>query len=158
MFAWLQWIIIADEEEAHGGYQELKQLHQGSVTPIWPHLHPSQQLNNADWDDGRLLQMTCLCPILINGHSGDRRLTTSNVQLHQNNMCRLADSSNTMLKVGPTSMSVFILSCSCSVSCRPACVQSYCSTWSKLSIQCSPTLTRVSRPQSASNSGTSSPG
>ena len=41
MLARLQWVIIADKEEAHGGYQELKQLHQGGVAPIWPYLHPS---------------------------------------------------------------------------------------------------------------------
>ena len=47
MLAWLQWVIVTDEEKAHGGYQELKQLHQGGVTPIWSHLHPLQQLNSA---------------------------------------------------------------------------------------------------------------
>jgi len=37
----LQGVIVTDEEEAHGSHQELKQLHQGGVTPIWPHLYPS---------------------------------------------------------------------------------------------------------------------
>ncbi len=41
MLVGLQGVIVADEEEAHGSYQELKQLHQGGVTPIWPHLYPS---------------------------------------------------------------------------------------------------------------------
>lgn len=47
MFSWLQWVIVTDEEEAHGGYQELKQFHQRGIAPIWPHLHPSQQVNSA---------------------------------------------------------------------------------------------------------------
>jgi len=41
MLVGLQGVIVTDEEEAHGSHQELKQLHQGGVTPIWPHLHPS---------------------------------------------------------------------------------------------------------------------
>ncbi len=41
MLVGLQGVIVADEEEAHGSHQELKQLHQGGVTPIWPHLYPS---------------------------------------------------------------------------------------------------------------------
>ena len=41
MLVGLQGVIVTDEEEAHGSHQELKQLHQGGVTPIWPHLYPS---------------------------------------------------------------------------------------------------------------------
>jgi len=41
MLMGLQGVIITDEEEAHGSHQELKQLHQGGVPPIWPHLYPS---------------------------------------------------------------------------------------------------------------------
>lgn len=48
MFAWFQGVVITDEEEAHGSHQELKQLHQGGVTPIWPHLHRSHfQVDSA---------------------------------------------------------------------------------------------------------------
>ena len=65
MFARLQWVIITDEEEAHGGHQELKQLHQGGVTPIWPHLHPSPRVNNADCDVAYLTYMTGLRPCAV---------------------------------------------------------------------------------------------
>ncbi len=41
MLVGLQGVIVTDEEEAHGSHQELKQLHQGGVTSIWPHLYPS---------------------------------------------------------------------------------------------------------------------
>ena len=40
MLVGLQGVIVTDEEEAHGSHQELKQLHQGGVTPVRPHLYP----------------------------------------------------------------------------------------------------------------------
>ena len=51
MFAWLQGVIVTDEKEAHGGYQELKQLHQRGVTPVRPHLHrPDHSIMHLHYD------------------------------------------------------------------------------------------------------------
>ena len=88
MFAWLQWVVVTDEEEAHGGYQELKQLHQGGVAPIWPHLHPSQQLNcccSADCDVAYLFTHDRRVS-LFSGHTGDGTLLACQIPLHQNTM------------------------------------------------------------------------
>lgn len=52
MLAGLQGVIVADEEEAHGGHQELKQLHQGGIPSIWAHLHNPHidcHLTFSDW-------------------------------------------------------------------------------------------------------------
>jgi hypothetical protein len=136
MLVGLQGVIVADEEEAHGSYQELKQLHQGGVTPIWPHLYPSTKpvtiilsQHPKNGQPGALPPHSHLLRVMRPCIGPGRRQRMTN----RSRKTRLKR--ERCMKVKERAMQ----------------------TCSRLSIQCSPTCTRVSRPQSASNSGTSSP-
>lgn len=64
MLVGFQRVIIADEEEAHGSHQELKQLDQRGVTPVGPHLQtPTQKSQHTRTT--RPVKRLALCYLLM---------------------------------------------------------------------------------------------